>query len=272
MLATLVGLSLLLALVGGTATLAGVLLGRRLRARQARRHPQQAAVRERTRQAQRLAAEWPLLAQTLGLGYRDQWTRQHRFPAAEFVADDQGVTATVAAIAGAGLADYQRAAAYLADTWSCVSVRAEQPAPGLIRLRGLHRDPLLAPAWVDLPGTAPASLESWWLGWAEDGSAVFVRLAEVSGSVVGGLAGFGKTMLVAHLLGQLAPSPAVQFVLIDGKGMAGGQRRPRPGARRVPASPPADAGPSGHHRPGPRGHRRLAPRPLAVLAPGPSRH
>jgi DNA segregation ATPase FtsK/SpoIIIE, S-DNA-T family len=33
-----------------------------------------------------------------------------------------------------------------------------------------------------------------------------------------GLAGFGKTMLVAHLLGQLAPSEAVQFVLIDGKG------------------------------------------------------
>ena len=77
-------------------------------------------------QARRLAAEWPLLAQTLGLGYRDQWTRQHRFPVAEFVADDQGVTATVAAIAGAGLADYQGAAGYLADTWGCVSVRAEQ--------------------------------------------------------------------------------------------------------------------------------------------------
>ena len=77
MLATLVGLSLLLALIGGTTTLAVVLLGRRLRARHARRHPQQAATRERTRQARRLAAEWPLLAQTLGLGYRDQWTRQH---------------------------------------------------------------------------------------------------------------------------------------------------------------------------------------------------
>ena len=36
--------------------------------------------------------------------------------------------------------------------------------------------------------------------------------------VVAGLAGFGKTMLVAHFLGQLAPSPAVQFVLVDGKG------------------------------------------------------
>ena len=88
------------------------------------------------------------------LGYRDQWTRQHRFPTAEFVADDQGVTATVSAIAGAGLVDYQRAATYLADTWGCVTVRAEQQGPGLIRLRGLHRDPLLAPAQVDLSGIA----------------------------------------------------------------------------------------------------------------------
>jgi hypothetical protein len=206
MLATLVGLSMLLALVGGTVTLVGCLLARRLRARQVRRHPQETAARERTRQARRLAAEWPLLAQTLGLGYRDQWTRQHRFPVAEFVADDQGVTATVAAIAGAGLADYQRAAGYLADTWGCVTVRAEQQGPGLIRLRGLHRDPLLAPARIDLSGIQPASLTSWWLGWSEDGSLVMVRLAEVSGIVVAGLAGFGKTMLVAHLLGQLAPS------------------------------------------------------------------
>jgi S-DNA-T family DNA segregation ATPase FtsK/SpoIIIE len=218
MLATLVGLSLLLALVGGTVTLAGVLLGRRVRARQTRRHPQRAAAREQARQARRLAAEWPLLAQTLGLGYRDQWTRQHRFPAAELQVDDQGVTATVAAIAGAGLTDYQQAAGYLADTWGCVSVRAEQQAPGLIQLRGLYYDPLRAPARVDLSGTAPTSLECWWLGWAEDASAVFIRSAEVSGMVVAGLAGFGKTMLVANLLGQLAPSPAVQFVLIDGKG------------------------------------------------------
>jgi hypothetical protein len=76
----------------------------------------------------------------------------------------------------------------------------------------------MAPARVDLSGTAPASLDSWWLGWAEDASPVFIRSAEVSGTVVGGLAGFGKTMLVAHFLGQLAPSPAVQFVLVDGKG------------------------------------------------------
>jgi S-DNA-T family DNA segregation ATPase FtsK/SpoIIIE len=214
----LVGLWLLVILGGGFVVLAGHLLARLIRARRDRRHPQQAAARERTRQARRLAAEWPLLAQTLRLGYQDQWTRQHRFPAAEFIADDQGVTASVAAIPGASLADYQRAAGYLADTWGCVTIRAEQQGPGRIRLRGLHRDPLLAPARVDLSGTPPVSLTVWWLGWADDSSLVMVRLAEVSGSVVGGLAGFGKTMLVAHLLGQLAPSPAVQFVLIDGKG------------------------------------------------------
>src|SRR5215216_3092156 len=183
----LVGLWLLLVLGGGVAVLTGHLLARLVRTRRDRRRPQPAAVRERTRQARQLAAEWPLLAQTLGLGYRDQWTRQHRYPTGEFLVDDQGVTATVSAIAGAGLADYQKAAGYLADTWGCVSVRAEQLGPGLVRLRALHRDPLLAPARIDLSGTAPASLVSWWLGWAEDSSPVMVRLAEVSGIVVAGL-------------------------------------------------------------------------------------
>jgi S-DNA-T family DNA segregation ATPase FtsK/SpoIIIE len=214
----LVGLWLLVVLGGGILVLAGHLLTRLIRTRRDRRHSDQAAARQRHQHTRSLAAEWPLLAQTLRLGYKDQWTGQHRFPVADFAVDDQGVTATVAAIAGAGLADYQQAAGYLADTWGCISVRAEQQGPGLIRLRGLHRDPLLTPALIDLPGLAPASLDSWWLGWAEDGTLVMVRLAEVSGSVVAGLAGFGKTMLVAHLLGQLAPSPAVQFVLIDGKG------------------------------------------------------
>src|SRR5215207_3013661 len=144
----LVGLWLLAPLGLGAAVLVGHLVALLFRSRRERSRPQHAAVREHTHEARRLAAEWPLLAQTLGLGYRDQWTRQHRFPRAEFVADDQGVTATVAAIAGASLADYQRAATYLADTWGCVSVRAEQRAPGLIRLRGLHRDPLLARARI----------------------------------------------------------------------------------------------------------------------------
>jgi S-DNA-T family DNA segregation ATPase FtsK/SpoIIIE len=214
----LVGLWLLAPVVLGAAVLAGQLLAWLVRTRRDRRHPERADARQRDQQGRRLAAEWPLLAQTLRLGYTDQWTRQHRYPAAAFAVDGQGVTVMVAAIAGAGLADYQRAAASLADTWGCITVRAEQRGPGLVRLRGLFRDPLLVPARAELSGRPPASLGAWWLGWGEDASLVLVRLAEVSGIVVAGLAGFGKTMLVAHLLGQLAPSPAVQLVLVDGKG------------------------------------------------------
>ena len=106
-----------------------------------------------------------------------------------------------------------------------------------------------------------------------------VRLAEVSGIVVAGLAGFGKTMLVAHLLGQLAPSPAVQFVLIDGKGGPDYDRlvprawlsakddlnEVRDVLRRVHR---LMVDRQASHRPGPGRHRRLAPRPVAVLAAG----
>jgi DNA segregation ATPase FtsK/SpoIIIE, S-DNA-T family len=222
MVATLAGLLygavLLFTLLGGTCTLAIVLLAPRVRARRDRRHPDRAAARHRARHERRVVADWPLLAQTLRLGHTDLWTRQHAYPSARFVVDGQGVTATVAAVPGANLTDYQHVAPYLADAWGCVAVRATQLGPGLIRLRGLHRDPLLAPTHAELTGQPPATLAGWHLGRAEDGTAVTIRLAEVSGMVVAGLAGFGKTMLVAHLLGQLAPSPAVQLVLVDGKG------------------------------------------------------
>jgi hypothetical protein len=61
----LVGLWLLVLLGGGFVVLAGHLLARLVRTRWDHRHPQQAAVRQHTRQAHRLAAEWPQLAQTL---------------------------------------------------------------------------------------------------------------------------------------------------------------------------------------------------------------
>jgi hypothetical protein len=130
----LVGLWLLVPFAVGAGVLAWRLLGWLVRTRRDRRHPERVAVRDQARQARRLAAEWPLLAQTLRLGYTDQWTRQHRYPAAAFTLDEQAVTATVAAIPGAGLVDYQRAAGTLADTWGCVNVRAEQQGPGLVRL------------------------------------------------------------------------------------------------------------------------------------------
>ncbi|MDT5025828.1 MAG: hypothetical protein QOE61_2254, partial [Micromonosporaceae bacterium] len=40
----------------------------------------------------------------------------------------------------------------------------------------------------------------------------------MSGAVVAGLAGYGKTAFLNARFCELAPSGAVQFVLIDGKG------------------------------------------------------
>jgi hypothetical protein len=84
MVATLAGLLygavLLFILLGGTCALAAALLAPRVRARRERRHPERAAGRHRTRYERQVVADWPLLAQTLRLGYTDLWTRQHAYP------------------------------------------------------------------------------------------------------------------------------------------------------------------------------------------------
>ena len=58
----------------------------------------------------------------------------------------------------------------------------------------------------------------WVPGVDADGRAVRIRSSGVSGVVVAGLAGYGKTSLLGARFCQLAPSAVVQFVLIDGKG------------------------------------------------------
>lgn len=58
----------------------------------------------------------------------------------------------------------------------------------------------------------------WLAGVDADGEPVTIRSSGVSGVVVAGLAGYGKTSFLNARFCQLAPSPAVQFVLIDGKG------------------------------------------------------
>jgi len=58
----------------------------------------------------------------------------------------------------------------------------------------------------------------WLAGVDADGQPVTIRSAGVSGVVVAGLAGYGKTSFLNARFCQLAPSSAVQFVLIDGKG------------------------------------------------------
>src|SRR5207237_10618930 len=69
-------------------------------------------------------------------------------------------------------------------------------------------------------GGPPADLGQWEIGRDEYAQPTTVRLSNVPGISVAGLPGYGKTSLVNGLVARLAPSPAVQFAVVDGKGGA----------------------------------------------------
>ena len=83
-------------------------------------------------------------------------------------------------------------------------------------IRGLVRDPLSAP-WAIRPDGRP--LTDWLLhvGVDDEGETVLLPLANLSGVTIAGVPGTGKTSLQRWWLCQLAPHPAVQIVVLDGK-------------------------------------------------------
>jgi DNA segregation ATPase FtsK/SpoIIIE, S-DNA-T family len=129
-----------------------------------------------------------------------------------------GLRIEVRTLGRLGLGEFQAAADYLANAWRVQQVRAEQLRPGVVQLRAMLRDPLTETyTWApDL--VTPVDLSSWHVGRDGDGREVSVRCSGVSGVVVAGLAGYGKTSFLNTRFCHLAPSRAVQFVLIDGKG------------------------------------------------------
>lgn len=141
-----------------------------------------------------------------------------RYPRLRVRSDRYGVTVRTRTLPGLGLEEWQRAARHLADAWGCVRVAVTRPAPGRIQVRAVRTDPLTEGlTWVP-DGSAPAELRRVELGVDEYAAPVHLRLDGVSGVGVYGLPGYGKTSLILGLLARLAPSPAVQFAVIDGKG------------------------------------------------------
>ena len=127
-----------------------------------------------------------------------------------------GLRIEVETLGRLGLGEFQAAADYLADAWRVPLVRVERSKPGFIRIRALLRDPLTVP--TDYTPAGAVDLDSWHVGHDQDGQPVTVRCSGVSGVVVAGLSGYGKTSLINTRISQLAVSGAVQFVMIDGKG------------------------------------------------------
>ncbi len=128
-----------------------------------------------------------------------------------------GVAVEVKTVGQVGLPEFERAAEDLANAWQVRYVTASPGKPGYLRLRITLRDGLRQRTVLAVSPDAPVDLRSWELGHDRDLEPVAVRTSDVSGIAAGGLSGTGKTVLVRVRFARLAPSPLVQFALVDGK-------------------------------------------------------
>jgi DNA segregation ATPase FtsK/SpoIIIE, S-DNA-T family len=183
--------------------------------------------RQAVRLVRRVRREWVSLAHNLGLCHEDRahalahggGARVVRVPRIRVEWDPHGVVGAVTTVPGVGLDEYRKHARFIADAWGCHAVRVTRLCPGVVQLRGLLVDSL-GDAYGLRPDGVAADVGRLHVGRDEWGEEVTISLTEVSGITVGGLPGYGKTSLIGHWFAQLAPSPAVQFAVLDGKGGA----------------------------------------------------
>ncbi len=188
------------------------------------------AVRQTRR---RIKRTWPRTARRLGLTVEETvspWlaspgattSRRVLIPGIRAKREPWGVRIDLRTIEGVGLAEIEKAADHLADAWRVPIVRAEQLKPGTVTIRALLWDPLTTATdrtnGVVTDDSADQAVASWRIGTDQDGTAATVKTSDVSGIVVAGLAGYGKTNLLDTRFAALTPSDRVQFAVIDGKG------------------------------------------------------
>src|SRR5258708_10141256 len=167
---------------------------------------------------------WHRLARNLGLAYQDQHlggldSRRGAkvvYPKVRLVRDPFGWVMRTRLIANVSRPEFEKAAEHLANAWSCHRVGITQPEPGRLLVRAMRRDPLAEPLSSGvLPVFDGRRLV---LGRDEWGQLRSVSLANLSGSVVGGNPGRGKTIFASAMAAQFAPSSATQWFVLDGKG------------------------------------------------------
>lgn len=180
--------------------------------------------------------KWRWLSRNLGLAYLDQHrpavSRRPvpfgtsvkvasgpavpvlRFPPARFYATEYGIEARIKCIPRVGRAEVEAAAPYIADSWRVHRCQITQPKPGRVVVRGLSREPLAEPLTAaELPAFDGRHIT---LGRDEWGAMRQVSLAGHAGSVWAGNPGRGKSECALSLAVQMAPSPLVDFWILDG--------------------------------------------------------
>jgi S-DNA-T family DNA segregation ATPase FtsK/SpoIIIE len=193
------------------------------------------------RMALRVRFGWLRLSQLLGLFVADPTPRlahiqrllkprKYRFPIQKsrvraprlsIRTDEFGLVVSASTLPKVGLAEWTKNADHLSNAWGAVRVTVAQERPGRIRVRAVHRDPLIEPTQWHPTGAEPSEEDwrSWQVGRDEYAQEARLPLANVPGAVVAGLPGSGKTSLIGgQLLSRYAPSKKVAFIVIDGKG------------------------------------------------------
>jgi DNA segregation ATPase FtsK/SpoIIIE, S-DNA-T family len=169
---------------------------------------------------------WHRLSRNLGLSYRDEHlggldSRRGPkvvYPKVRFLPDSFGWVVKTRLVPGVSRPEFERAAEHLANSWACHRVGVSQPAPGRLLVRAMRRDPLAEPLSSSvLPVFDGRRLT---LGVDEWGTTRSVSLANLSGSVIGGSPGTGKSQCGASIAVQLAPVLNSVWYMLDGGGGA----------------------------------------------------
>ncbi|MBV5246931.1 cell division protein FtsK [Mycolicibacterium sp. PAM1] len=127
-----------------------------------------------------------------------------------------GASARFLAVDGQELADWRKASGRLATALMVPSVVVSEPKPGVFQLDLRVRDPLGTPVTLD----SVKPLTDWvlQLGTDEHGNSKSIPISNVSGVVVGGLPGSGKTAWLTQTLASFSGCDSAQMVVVDGKG------------------------------------------------------
>ncbi|MEU3190817.1 FtsK/SpoIIIE domain-containing protein [Streptomyces sp. NPDC006992] len=187
-------------------------------------------MRASIRQAVRVRFGWRRLAPMAGLSVQDKTppavviSQGGKVPKPRVIIpkvkvrpDRYGVVVRATCVPKVSLAEFQKAAPYLADAWRCTRVSVLPDKPGQLVVRGVRVDPLIVPTEHVPTGEVPEELARWHLGLDEYAQPMSVDLSDVPGVTVAGLPGYGKTSLVNRFICDTAPSAAVQFAFADGK-------------------------------------------------------
>jgi DNA segregation ATPase FtsK/SpoIIIE, S-DNA-T family len=137
------------------------------------------------------------------------------YPRARFRADAHGWVVRVKLRPGVSRAEFEKNADHLANAWRAHRVGITQPGPNRLLVRAMRIDPLAVPLPADV--LPPFDGRNLFLGADEWGQRRSASLANLSGSVVGGNPGRGKTVAASAMAVQFAPAPT-QWYLLDGKG------------------------------------------------------